>query len=350
MSKYVLLKKLKVQGANAVAGVTYGFPSLSGLAGYTHFLSREFSAKFGVGFNGFTIFCHDYELQVYQDYFVKFKQNRSTGLALEGKKDEALKTPSITESGQIDMTISVLLQLDGDLPSNAESMIEYEKALKSLVYKSRVVGGSVHEFGGVEFVTNMQTVKKHIMPAFLLRDASYLLANEKAKNERDIFDIWSDFFSIKHHSVYEKIDQVADDNQSTNSQDEYKVVWQRLEQPQKGWFVPLMLGYKGISPLYNPDEVKGLRDKQFPFQLVEPVHGLGEWISLHKLSNDEILADIMWGYYTYTTDNSENFYLISHVHSSQDYANQVDESQIQTANDESDEVGGMFDFLYDGES
>ena len=55
-----------------------------------------------------------------------------------------------------------------------------------------------------------------------------------------------------------------------------------------------MIGYKGISPLYSPEQVENLRDSRYPFRFVEAVHGLGEWKSLHRIQN---LESLFWQYH-----------------------------------------------------
>jgi CRISPR-associated protein Csy2 len=72
----------------------------------------------------------------------------------------------------------------------------------------------------------------------------------------DLFDLWTDFFAYKAES---KIDE----DQST-------VQWVRKDKPNpRGWFVPLMIGFKGISPLYEGQEVEHHRDPRYPFRFVE---------------------------------------------------------------------------------
>lgn len=62
---------------------------------------------------------------------------------------------------------------------------------------------------------------------------------------------------------------------------------------KKGWIVPLMLGFKGISPLYPPEQVENLRDHRYPFRFVEAIHGLGEWKSSHRIDD---IQSLIWRY------------------------------------------------------
>lgn len=55
----------------------------------------------------------------------------------------------------------------------------------------------------------------------------------------------------------------------------------------------LMIGYKAISPLYDPNTVENLRDTRYPFRFVEAVHGIGEWRSLHRIAD---ISDVIWQY------------------------------------------------------
>ena len=82
--------------------------------------------------------------------------------------------------------------------------------------------------------------------------------------------------------------------------------------------MPLMIGYKGISPLYSPEEVENLRDTRYPFRFVEAVHGLGEWKSLHRISD---LNTLFWQYHVenewYLCQQKQNMEIHSQSHQSE---------------------------------
>ena len=41
MNQYILLNRIKVQNANAIAGFTWGFPAITHFLGFSHNLSRK---------------------------------------------------------------------------------------------------------------------------------------------------------------------------------------------------------------------------------------------------------------------------------------------------------------------
>lgn len=289
VSSYILLKRLTVENANALAGMTYGFPAITAFLGFTHALSRQFKQKFGVELTGCGIFCHDYTLNAYHDYYVKFIQNRCPPSTLKGKSSDAKSPAPIIEEAKMDMTVSLLLKCDLPLSSNQDNIELYQQSLKQWVYQSRLAGGSVHHLSDIKIIQNsdenkgLMQLKKAVLPSFVLLDAShYLKEHEQYCLEKNIgknaFDRWTDFFAFKHQA------NLTDD----------EVVWERVIPPnKKGWIVPLMLGFKGISKLYSPDEVENLRDTRYPFRFVEAVHGLGEWRSAHRIGD---LDGLIWRY------------------------------------------------------
>jgi len=54
-----------------------------------------------------------------------------------------------------------------------------------------------------------------------------------------------------------------------------------------------MVGYKGISPIYEPGEVANVRDETVPARFVEAVHSIGEWQSFHRVTD---INEVIWEY------------------------------------------------------
>ena len=48
MKSTLLLRHLKVENANAISGLTYGFPAISHFLGFTHALSRRLEQEHGL--------------------------------------------------------------------------------------------------------------------------------------------------------------------------------------------------------------------------------------------------------------------------------------------------------------
>jgi CRISPR-associated protein Csy2 len=47
MSSLILLRRVRVENANAIAGLTYGFPAITHFLGFSHALSRRLTKRTG---------------------------------------------------------------------------------------------------------------------------------------------------------------------------------------------------------------------------------------------------------------------------------------------------------------
>lgn len=288
MSSYILLERIKVENANALAGFTYGFPAITSFLGFQHVLSLKCKEQFGIEFTGCAIFCHDYEINSYQQYYTRFIQNRCPPPTLKNtssgqKRGE--KVP-IIEEAKMDMVVSILLRCNDSLSTNDDVKNSYMTQLKTWVYQARLSGGTIHHIRKIHIVdNNLETLKNKVLPSYVLKDASHYLQEhqqycQEQGIEKTTFDVWTDFFAFKEQSVQD------DENQT--------IEWKRIIPPnKKGWIVPLMVGFRRISPLYQPVQVENLRDTRYPFTFVEAIHGLGEWQSSHRITDIETL---FWRY------------------------------------------------------
>ncbi|MPY08390.1 type I-F CRISPR-associated protein Csy2 [Moraxella catarrhalis] len=288
MSSYILLERIKVENANALAGFTYGFPAITSFLGFQHVLSLKCKEQFGIELTGCAIFCHDYEINSYQQYYTRFIQNRCPPPTLKNtssgqKRGE--KVP-IIEEAKMDMVVSILLRCNDSLSTNDDVKNSYMTQLKTWVYQARLSGGTIHHIRKIHIVdNNLETLKNKVLPSYVLKDASHYLQEhqqycQEQGIEKTTFDVWTDFFAFKEQSVQD------DENQT--------IEWKRIIPPnKKGWIVPLMVGFRRISPLYQPVQVENLRDTRYPFTFVEAIHGLGEWQSSHRITDIETL---FWRY------------------------------------------------------
>ncbi|PVF10187.1 type I-F CRISPR-associated protein Csy2, partial [Yersinia pestis] len=48
MSSLIVLHQVRVENANAIAGLTYGFPAITHFLGYSHALSRKLQSSHGL--------------------------------------------------------------------------------------------------------------------------------------------------------------------------------------------------------------------------------------------------------------------------------------------------------------
>jgi CRISPR-associated protein Csy2 len=145
----------------------------------------------------------------------------------------------------------------------------------------------------------LRKIKRLTMPGFILLDRnSYLqqhyqelLTNHSEENgsnkEPQLIDAWLDFSALKYQAT-----PILKENQVTPD-DNTDASWDYVSKPNSGYLVPLMTGYKAISEIYAPTQVKSTRDDLTPARFVEAIHSVGEWKSMHNTQNIE---ETIWRY------------------------------------------------------
>lgn len=58
MSSLILLRRIRVENANAIAGLTYGFPAITHFLGFSHALSRKLKETHGLNIDGCAVVSH----------------------------------------------------------------------------------------------------------------------------------------------------------------------------------------------------------------------------------------------------------------------------------------------------
>lgn len=308
MKSVLILRRIKIENANAISGIVYGFPAVTHFLGFVHALSRELEASQGIHLGGVGIVCHHIQTHTHEFGWGEqaFALTRNP-LTKEGK------TPSFNEEGRVHLEISLVIecpfsasQLDYETDSNKEDVKRFEDEVKRIASSKHIAGGYVTSIEGCMFKRVPDTEDEQrkfvrqtirgLLPGFILRDRSDLLQEHLKQNpEKTSFDALLDFYVLKSKAV-------------KNDEDpEEKSTWKRLSKPAIGWFVPIQVGYKAISPLYEPGQVCNARDKTVPFRFVESAYSLGEWISPHRIKE---LKDILWKY-----QFKNNFYVCSNERS-----------------------------------
>lgn len=298
MSRYLLLKDISVQNANAIAGLTYGFPAMTNFLGFAHALSRKLLPELTVTLGGVSVISHENIVHARQpkewgDYVFALTRNPLT---------QKGTTAPINEEGRMNMTISLLIEVHGLLGgaiSQEESLINN---VKCLVPRLRIAGGQIIQIGSIS-LTNKEEDKKvlrRLMPGFVLLDRSeYLTEHMENKNEQDerfsAFDAWCDFYKLKYQATHTESDAEDQDELSN------KAKWEFVKKPQMGYLVPIMSGFCAISPLYAAGKVEKVRDTTVPVVFAEAAYGIGEWMSPHRLTS---IDDAIWRY-----DHCDSWYV-----------------------------------------
>lgn len=290
MDNLLILRNVRIENANAVAGLTWGFPAISNFLGFVHALSRKLPPELEMALTGCGVICHHRQVHAFQPGgwgdFV-FAQTRNP-LTQKGE------SPSFVEEGRMHLTISLVISVNGLL----EDPEEFGDLIEPLVLAQRLAGGSITEVDRVDVFRLPDNRKeravfekrqlKRLLPGFalvqradVLAEHTYRLLEQDSSAEK--LDAWLDFSALKFQAE-------APDNET---EQQSTVQWNVVHKPAGGWLVPIAVGYRGISELYSPGEVAKARDGVTPFRFVESVYTVGEWISPHRV---EHIEDIIWRY------------------------------------------------------
>ncbi|TCV91565.1 type I-F CRISPR-associated protein Csy2 [Biostraticola tofi] len=282
MSSLVVFRRIQVENANAIAGLTYGFPAITHFLGFVHALSRMLQTSHNLTLGSCGVICHQYQLHTYGSNSERTFALTRNPLTKEGK------TAAFNEEGRMHLTISLLVSCEGKLPTDITALSDH---LAEIAQCQRLAGGTIINLEQVtvhplpQNDTETYKIIRHLLPGFVLCDRTRLLQEHyqsllRLNPNAEMIDAWLDFSSLKMKAI--------------QSEENNTVKWQYVAKPGDGGFlVPLMIGYRAISPLYPPGEVANTRDQQTSFCFAEAAYGLGEWRGLHRIHN---LRQILWNY------------------------------------------------------
>lgn len=369
MSQYVLLNRIRVQNANAIAGFTWGFPAITHFLGFTHNLARKLnqSASYsGISLTGCAVIAHEHRVHTYGDYGDRFTQSRNPPYLPSHDKASA---PPVIEEGKMNMTVSLLIEVEGRV-GNATWVEQLVSWIEKQSLIQRLAGGTILDIADVKLVDTQEkrdryALKGKLLPGFVLMDSSSSLekryqALQQENPHAELLDAWLDFSAFKQQAR-PKCDQISKYLEKGFKQDEatyasllqdwqkhlesvpyqedsipeslkkhfstidvkkYKTElaqwqrylepnektpadWERLPKPEaKGFLVPIMVGYKAITPVYDNAEIANTRDSKTRVCFVEAVHSIGEWKSAHRLRTEADFLESIWRY-----DYQEYWYL-----------------------------------------
>ncbi len=311
MSQYLVLSHITIQNANSIAGLTWGFPAITQFLGFTHALNRKISnhydGEYNVELTGCGVVSHSVDNKVYQaKQYADFEFLQSKNPPVLAKHKNA--SPPIIEEGKMNLTVSLVIELEKSLTLTTEKVKELEQKIQNLCYRMRIAGGTILNIKNIKFLAAstekqhtdlLRKVKKLTMPGFVLFDRNEYLqqhyqtllaeyrADESNKVQPQIINAWLDFSALKFKAipVLNKDQSEVDENTAAK--------WEYLAKPNSGYLVPLMTGYKAISEIYAPKYVQNTRDETTPSRFVEAIHSVGEWKSIHST---KIIKDIIWRY------------------------------------------------------
>lgn len=317
---------------------------------------------------GCAVISHETQVHTYgAGKNIQFTQSRNPPYLFGIGNDKKAETAPIIEEGKMNMTISLLIGCEGNIGNRKASIIEWLKKrcmLQRLAGGTILSVKSIDVFD--ESPTGLRQLKFNLLPGFLLMDRSVELAKhfdefQGKNNQAELLDAWFDFAAIKQRArprfeliskhlagfvekrgsngqssklltAWEKhlqqpfnanaIPEIVRDHMAAMEQEKQDpkllqqwqnychptektdAIWESIPKPSKGYLVPIMTGYRAISKVYNNKEIANTRDDETPVCFVEAAHGVGGWLSVHRLKEVEDLQQILWHYYY-----EENWYL-----------------------------------------
>ena len=223
------------------------------------------------------------------------------------------------------------------------------------------------------------------MPGFVLMDrANYLAEYYKAcldkNSEADQFEAWLDFVALKQQArpvssliakhlkgledaklndiwlehlaqpysanipqeltdYFSQLEETKNSKSLLKEWNEYvsptsktDAEWHYLSKPNPGYLVPIMTGYKAISPVFDNTDIANTRDSETPVCFVESVHSVGEWLGVNRLKNNEDIVSSLWNY-----EYENGWYLCQQTKQSENHENDLDQ-QVAKLFDPIDEL------------
>lgn len=284
MTQYLLLKKIDVQNANAIAGLTYGFPAITHFLGFAHALSRKLSTELPISLGGVTVVSHKNDVQARQpkgwgDYVFALTRNPLT------QKGE---TAPINEEGRMFMQVSLLIEINGIVAGDKLTTQSLMTKVANWVPTMRLAGGQVLNVEHYELLNSedeQRNAIRRLMPGFVLIDRHEYLKEHytvrQSENEDcSLMDAWCDFAALKYAAkpLSEEVSLEEDEKKQ-------KATWEYQPKPRSGYLVPILTGYCAISKKFDAGEVANVRDQTVPVVFTEAAYSIGEWMSIHRIQD-----------------------------------------------------------------
>ncbi|WP_223866635.1 type I-F CRISPR-associated protein Csy2 [Candidatus Enterovibrio escicola] len=280
---YLVLKNIQISNANAISGMTWGFPAVSHFLGFVHALSRHTErSEFGFSFNSCAIVCNQHQVHAHRENASKpfvFSLTRNP-LTQEGK------TAPIIEEGRMHLTVSLVIECNGVNRVTDELERAQSDFVKRLAERNKLAGGSITDIGSCYFTDEPHAkLLRRLLPGFILIDRSHYLEQQNKQSNDTNLQNWLDFSALKY--------QATDISSSEEEHKEnLKVQWQRVKSPFEGYLVPIQIGYRKIAPTYAKGDVANARDNNTPVSFVEAIYSVGEWVG--SPSRLESMQQALW--------------------------------------------------------
>lgn len=265
----LVLKNIQISNANAISGMTWGFPAVSHFLGFVHALSRHTErSEHSFSLDACAIVCNHHQVHAHRDNAYEpyaFSLTRNP-LTKEGK------TAPIVEEGRMSLTVSLVIECNG--VNHVTEEIEHAQSdfVKKLAERNKLAGGTITKIEACYFSNEPHTtLLRRLLPGFILIDRSQYLAEQNTKHPETGLQNWLDFSALKYQATEKPLPDEA-------HKDTANVQWQRVKPPFDGYLVPIQIGYKKIAETYAAGSVENARDNHTPMSFVEAIYSVGEWV------------------------------------------------------------------------
>ena len=292
MRRFILIPRLKIHNANAMSSpLTIGFPAMTAWLGAVHALQRKLITQ---GFDEIilekvAVSCHEFNLQTHkgQNDFVSSIVGTANPLDKDGNR------PAFIEEARCHLEVSLLVEYKNLDPERIDDFLQM---VKQLIIGMKFASGDVLSMRDCQILSfneekdedqQLRPILNKLMLGHVLIERRDLIIQSMQEGQ-DALDAILDYLKVTHSS---KIDENE------------KVTW-LSSRKEKGWLVPIAVGFQGISEL---GIAKNQRDADTPHRFAEAVLTLGEFIMPYRI---ESIDQLLWQYHV---DLENNLYLCQNL-------------------------------------
>ncbi len=295
MKDLLLIPNIKIHNANALSSpYTVGFPAMTAWLGFMHALQRKLmDTDFSkIKFTGVVISCLDMTLHTYKgkgDYV-------SSIITTSNPLDKSGKRSSFIEEVRCDLEVSIAIEFETEFLGDDS----FTKFIDKTLHTMKIASGDISSFKPCLHIEvkddEPRGLTKYLMPGFCLVSRQELM-QQSMKEGSDAID-----------AMLEYLKTMTD----IDIDESHKVTKSKPYKKEKGWIVPIAVGYQGISDL---GALANTRDEITPHRFAENVVSLGEFKMVYRF---DTIEEMIWRYQEYNENDlylCQNNYIVNNQES-----------------------------------
>ncbi len=157
MKSLLILPHIKVENANAISGLVYGFPAVTHFLGYVHALSRQLASKPGIKQRVKLGGCR--VISITLNSCAQNRQGWESVFALtRNPLTKDADTAPFMEEGRVHMEVSLVIEcnftsddFDFDTNESGEDTRKFKELIHRLAITKRLAGGTITEMKPARF-------------------------------------------------------------------------------------------------------------------------------------------------------------------------------------------------------